>query len=423
MKNKLKLAYCLALFLCISTQITNAQTANPDYDPSHFCYTYASAETGICGLLNDIRSNGDPATSSFVPAVVLAAHRGNWGGDVPENTSKAFDDALAAGIRLLEADIMPTGITNINNPANTSDFGTPKGMVCFHDFKLKRMTDSTSDDFVFSKSVEQLEVLKLRKPRDLNETPVTSVHTIFSMKNLVAKAYTNNAIACLDVKNLENNTEDAMPSFGSDANKLLSLAKNIKWILNNTETDQLQNVAIKTYQSFTAISDAVLAGEAANSTVRTNLKKILWIPMIADNPIFKGADGFISVAKVDAWIKNWNSNITRVLYFEVNINSGTHLTSKLLEKKFLSDSFNGFPESACKAINKLTGRRVGIFSEESVGSRGSVNRWGTWRYKDPSKDRRGDPLWLMNDIPEMKKGVITTDRPEVWDKFKNNRIN
>lgn len=421
MKNKLKLAYCLALFLCISTQITNAQMTYPAYNSNHFCAQSRTATTGICGLLNKIRYNGDPATTSSAPQAVMAAHRGKWGGDVPENTSQAFDDAITAGIKLLEADIMPTGITNIDNSTNTSTFGTPNGMVCFHDFKLKRMTDSTSDDFVFSKSVEQLEALKLRKPRDLNETPVTSEHKIYSMKNLVAKAYTNDAIACLDVKNLENNTESAMPSFGSDANKLLSLAKNIKWILTNiTVTNQLGNVAIKTYQSYTAISNAVLAGEAANSIVRTNFNKILWIPMIADNPIFKGTDGFISVTKVNDWIINWNSNKERVLYFEVNINSGTHLTSKLLEKMFLSSNFNNSPVSACNGINRLTGRRVGIFSEESVGSRGSVNRWGTWRYKDPSQDRRGDVLWLMNDIPEMKKGVITTDRPDVWIKFDNN---
>jgi hypothetical protein len=428
MKNKLKLAYCLALFLCISTQITNAQTTTyPAYHASHFCSSYTTATTGICGYLNKIRLNGTPSTTTSDALVLLAAHRGLWGGDVPENTEQAFADAITGGYKLLEADIMPTGITNINNPTSTSDFGTPKGMVCFHDFKLKRMTDSTSDDFVFSKSVEQLVALKLRKPRALNETPVTSVHKIYSMKNLVTKAYNNDAVACLDVKNLENSkssdTEGEIPKFNSDERKLLSLAKNIKWILNNTETAQLRNVAIKTYQSYTAISDAVLAGEGANSTVRTNFNKILWIPMIADNTLFKGTDGFISVTKVNAWIANWNANKERVLYFEVNINSGTHLTAKLLEKLFLSAYFNGDRVSACNGINRLTGRRVGIFSEDPVGSRGTVNRWGTWKYKDPSQDRRGDPFYLMNDIPEMKKGVITTDRPDAWINFRNTTIN
>ena len=424
MKNKLKLAYCLALFLCISSQITNAQTTTyPAYHASHVCSSYTTATTGICGYLNKIRLNGTPSITTSGPEVLLAAHRGLWGGDVPENTKTAFADAITGGYKLLEADIMPTGITNIDNSTDTSTFGTPKGMVCFHDFKLKRMTDSTSDDFVFTKSVAQLVALKLRKPRALNNTPDISTETIYSMKDLVEKAYTNNAVACLDVKNLENNTEDAMPSFGSDANKLLSLAKNIKWILNNTETGQLRNVAIKTYQSYTAISDAVLAGEGTNSTVRTNFNKILWIPMIADNTLFKGTDSFISVTKVNAWIANWNANKERVLYFEVNINSGTNLTAKLLEKLFLSAYFNGNPVSACNGINRLTGRRVGIFSEDPVGSRGTVNRWGTWKYKDPSQDRRGDPSYLMNDIPEMKKGVITTDRPDAWISFRNTTIN
>jgi len=428
MKNKLKLAYCLALFLCISSQITNAQTTTyPAYHANHFCSQSRTATTGICGFLNKIRLNGTPSTTTSNAEVLLAAHRGLWGGDVPENTSQAFDNAITAGYKLLEADIMPAGITNYTDSTTTS-FGTPNGMVCFHDFKLKRMTNSTSDDFVFTKSVEQLVALKLRIPRALNQTPVTSVHTIFSMKNLVEKAYIKNAVACLDVKNLENSTKSGtqgeLPKFNSDDSKLLSLAKNIRWILKNiTVTDQFRNVAIKTYQSYTAISAAVLAGEPASSIVRTNINKILWIPMIADNPLFKGTDGFISVTKVNEWIANWNANKEKVLYFEVNINSGTDVTAQLLGKSFLSAYFSGNPVSACYGINNLTGRRVGIFSEETVGSRGSVNRWGTWKYKDPSADRRGDLLWLMNDIPEMKKGVITTDRPEVWSNFKNTTIN
>ncbi len=407
MKNKLKLAYCLSLFLCISTQIVNAQTY-PAYHSDHACSASRNDTNGICGLLNKIRLNGSVATTSTEPEVILAAHRGEWGGDIPENTAKAFNDAIFYQIKLLEADIMPAGITNYTDPAKT-DFGTPTGMVCFHDFKLQRMTTLTTNDYVFSKTETQLTGITLKKPRSLS----ASNHKICSLLQLVTIANSNNVVACLDVKNLENDGTKELTQWNTPERKFLSLTKNLKWIIKNIPEAHLKNVAIKTYEKFTVLYNAVTAGET--TAFATKFNKILWIPMIAKNDkSLDATNTYIDVNKVNSWVNDWNSANPRVLYYEVNVFSDTDPTSKLLEPVFLKSIYSS-GVSVCNGINKLTQRRVGIFSEEPVGSKGTVNRWGRWSYKDPSADRRGDPLWLMNDIPEMKKGVITTDRPDVWD--------
>ena len=133
------------------------------------------------------------------------------------------------------------------------------------------------------------------------------------------------------------------------------------------------------------------------------------------------SNNIIDVGKVNAWLRDWGAVNRKVLYYEVNISSTTDITARLLEPLFLSLELDGgLP--VCEAINRTFFRRVGIFSEEPVGSKGTVNRWGDWKYKDTKADRRGDPLWLMNDIPEMKKGVITTDRPDVWEDSINTSI-
>ena len=414
MKNKLKLAYCLALFLCISSQIANAQTQYPAYDSNHECKDSRYATTGICGLLNKIRSNGNPSTTTSNPEVLLAAHRGSWGGDIAENTQKAFLKAINISlVKLLEADIMPAGVGNYTN-SNLSTFGSPSGMVCFHDFKLKRMTTSSSTKYVFEETIENLTAMTLKKPR--SEDP--SDQKICTVLDLVKIAYNNNVVACLDVKNIENKGSSELTQWSTPERKLLSLTKNLKWIINNLPEAQLRNVAIKTYENHTNLYNKVTQGET--SSFITKFNKVLWIPMIANNDIFK-SNNIIDVGKVNAWLRDWGAVNRKVLYYEVNISSTTDITARLLEPLFLSLELDG-GLSVCEAINRTFFRRVGIFSEEPVGSKGTVNRWGDWKYKDPKADRRGDPLWLMNDIPEMKKGVITTDRPDVWEDSINTSI-
>jgi hypothetical protein len=342
------------------------------------------------------------ATTTSEPGVIIAAHRGLWGGNIAENTQKAFLNAKALKIKLLEADIMPAGISNYTNAAG-QNFGTPTGMVCFHDFKLKRMTTSTSDKYIFDTGITPTSIY-LKKPR--SEDP--SDQTICTVQDLVNIAYNNDVVACLDVKNIENNGTTELTQWSTPERKLLSLVKNLKWIIKNLPEEKLRNVAIKTYENHTTLYNKVTQDEA--SSFITKFNKVLWIPMIAKSEKWL-TNGSFDKEKVNDWLRDWGAVNGKVLYYEVNI---VKETLQLLDPLFLSRELDG-GNPVCEAINRVLTRRVGIFSEEPVGSKGTVNRWGRWPSKDPSEDRRGDPLWLMNDIPAMKKGVITTDRPDVWD--------
>jgi hypothetical protein len=53
-----------------------------------------------------------------------------------------------------------------------------------------------------------------------------------------------------------------------------------------------------------------------------------------------------------------------------------------------------------------------------MGPKGIVNRWADWLIKDLRKDVRGDHYFLMT-IPYGKIMILTTDRPDIWQKIDN----
>ena len=62
-----------------------------------------------------------------------------------------------------------------------------------------------------------------------------------------------------------------------------------------------------------------------------------------------------------------------------------------------------------------TGLRPGCYPEEPMGPKGIVSRWADWKIKDLTQDIRGDHYLLMT-IPYGKIMVLTTDRPDIWQK-------
>ena len=50
-----------------------------------------------------------------------------------------------------------------------------------------------------------------------------------------------------------------------------------------------------------------------------------------------------------------------------------------------------------------------------MGPKGIVSRWADWKIKDLTQDIRGDHYLLMT-IPYGKIMVLTTDRPDIWQK-------
>jgi hypothetical protein len=150
-------------------------------------------------------------------------------------------------------------------------------------------------------------------------------------------------------------------------------------------------------------------GLLAAGVDESDFRKVLWAPIIAD------AKGDKNAEIVMTFLKDWFMYNKSVLYYETNF---FNELDYLLNNVFcIGDNCYNVMEY----IYRMSGRRAGIFSEEPVGSKGVVNRWGTWNLKkDKSKgeDRRGDHLWLLSK-PFFKHAVITTDRPDIWNQLKN----
>jgi hypothetical protein len=169
--------------------------------------------------------------------------------------------------------------------------------------------------------------------------------------------------------------------------------------------NNLKYLTFKTYLTYNELKTGLLAA----GVVESDFRKVLWAPIIAD------AKGTKNAEIVMTFLKDWFMYNKSVLYYETNFfNEGDYL----LNNDFcIGDNCYNVMEY----IYRMSGRRAGIFSEEPVGSKGVVNRWGKWDLKkDKSKgqDRRGDHLWLLSK-PFFKHAVITTDRPDIWNQLKN----
>lgn len=73
-------------------------------------------------------------------------------------------------------------------------------------------------------------------------------------------------------------------------------------------------------------------------------------------------------------------------------------------------------ENLLHYVYSRTGLRPGSYPEEPMGPKGIVNRWADWMIKDLTKDWRGDYYFFMG-VPYGKIMVLTTDRPDMWDKI------
>ena len=399
---------------------TSAQTIDKTgYNSGHYCYSNNS--TAICQVLRKVRTQSAVNASSAAD-VIIQAHRGSWGGDIPENSLAAFTKSINDGIKVIEVDIMPVDVTHGGLYTNAFS-GQPSGLVAFHDYLLTRLANGAYANRVYSEDLDYLSTLTLYKPR----TNTFSDQKITTFSALLKLAYDNDVLLCADIKNLEANghppafSTDAMNCkyWNTDERKLQSLIYNMKYAINNAPIEQLRNLVIKTYESYTTMKDKLTNPTSQNPVPLDKFNAVLWAPMYAPNSKFKD-DRFTtnqSPAKIQTWFDEWFKVNNAVLYYETNIfNSFDKKSSVLLEKQYGTGVVK--TDLFTYLVNK-TGRRVGIFSEEPVGSRGVVNRWTDWKIKDATTDRRGDQMWLLK-IPFMKSGVITTDRPDLWQNFKGN---
>jgi glycerophosphoryl diester phosphodiesterase len=384
-----------------------------DYASSHDCN---ENNTGVCAELNKVRSIPDLNKTD----VIIQAHRGIWGkpNTNQENTIGAMIAAKNKGYKLLESDIMPIAVSNYTNPGNTSTFGVPGDLAAFHDFVLKRYT-SASSGFIFNNTRSFLSGLSLKKPRSES----LGTEKIMFFNELINYAANNNLIVCVDMKNLESKGQGGscteLCNWQTQERKNISLYNNLKYAINSTPEAKLKNIAIKTYAKYDDLKAALTTGSNAVSVAKFD--KILWAPLIAGNPQWEGTNGNYDVNKIQKFLDDWFAHNESVLYYETNFfNDFDNKTSVMLNDLFcfLDSDGNNKCGNVMEYIYNMTGRRAGIFSEEPVGGKGTVNRWGKWGIKNPVSDRRGDHLWLLKQ-PFFKHAVITTDRPDQWNQLKD----
>ena len=384
-----------------------------DYASSH---DWNENNTGVCAELNKVRSIPDLNKTD----VIIQAHRGIWGkpNTNQENTIGAMIAAKNKGYKLLESDIMPIAVSNYTNPGNTSTFGVPGDLAAFHDFVLKRYT-SASSGFIFNNTRSFLSGLSLKKPRSES----LGTEKIMFFNELINYAANNNLIVCVDMKNLESKGQGGscteLCNWQTQERKNISLYNNLKYAINSTPEAKLKNIAIKTYAKYDDLKAALTTGSNAVSVAKFD--KILWAPLIAGNPQWEGTNGNYDVNKIQKFLDDWFAHNESVLYYETNFfNDFDNKTSVMLNDSFcfLDSDGNNKCGNVMEYIYNMTGRRAGIFSEEPVGGKGTVNRWGKWGIKNPVSDRRGDHLWLLKQ-PFFKHAVITTDRPDQWNQLKD----
>lgn len=341
--------------------------------------------------------------------VIVQAHRGEWGEVYQENTYDAFN---SGSVFLMESDIMPYGVGNQTDPS-ADDFAQASGLACFHDFTLSRLTNGPAEDYIFDYSKSQLEALNLTKPR----SDEVGDEKILFYEELIEWANDNDKLVCVDMKNLEPNTSlGVLETFTTDEYKKASLFKNMVLAIETASdingVNCLDHIAIKTYESYEDIRTQLVETYGLDESL---FNQVLWAPMIAKNSKFADGDSF-SASALKSWIDAWLEYKDVVLYIETNFTSPldeTYEWYKMLE------THTEFNSQTPMAYIESQGRRPGIFSEESVGAQGTVNRWGKWTIKNPDYDRRGDHLFVVSQ-PGMSRAVITTDRPDLWDQVNAN---
>ncbi len=358
-----------------------------------FCENPENSENILCDTLDKLQNPEDTETDDGLKEdLFIAMHRGWWGYDLgtgpPENSLLSVQSANE---------------TYPNNPIIEMDLTLTKDdrLIFMHDFALNRLTDYSGDAYSFELPWSDISPYNVKR-RDgtiVDDTPLTKFHDVLEFVR------DNNLIMMVDVKELQSWGSDdecvANCDYQSKEKQEKSWQKVTRQILRQAESMQAKkNLIIKTYYTYNRVRE--LIGDKM-------MPWVLWTPMIVPNRFSKGEKGQQEMVE---FIQEWNrEGINMVACFETNFFPENDIQLKPFSNE------NVQYQNLLHYIYANTGRRSGVFSEEPVDPKGTVNRWGSWGVKDTRKDVRADILFLLK-IPYGRQMLITTDRVDIWQDIK-----
>jgi hypothetical protein len=329
--------------------------------------------------------------------LVIAAHRGVWGGELgagaPEN-SRSSIQATSGKTSVIEVDVMQTH---------------DHKLILSHDYTPKRLSEYSGSSYWFdmnyfytSDGNNYKRNYKLRKRNGLISN---DRYLLFGdMLDILKK---NNLVVLIDIKELLKSNQNGTcinceydPATPEGRQKIKESWIDIlkRCIEIAVKKNALDYIAFKT-----AYTPEELTGNGG--IPEKQLLKVRYMPMIQpsnktdwDSDLKEHTIGLI-----DKWSLHSN-NVTAV---ETNFRT---LNDAYLKPLNIDDKSYG---SLLDYVVNEKGLRPGIFSEEPVGPKGLVSRWASWFMKDSRRDIRGDHYRLMN-VSYFRTAVITTDRYDVW---------
>lgn len=346
------------------------------FDAGHPCSNVAPGDE-VCDCLQSIKTVGQEDQADIIPA----AHRGSWGSDdqtgPPENSAAAIRQAKTDHSNLIEVDLMMT---------------KDKQLVCMHDYNLERLTNYGGTAYIFDKNYAEIQNLKLR-----NRNGTVSNEPILRFNELLDIVKSQHLVLNVDIKEWQARVEEGICVANCDyqtaAKQQESWFEILRLCLAAIQSkDAYKHVIFKTYYSPDLIFPRLEEAQR---------KKILFAPMLISKNFNNDVQQLCQ--HVDNWISKGGPLIA---YFETDFFNASDIQLA---------SFTRGGRTYLNVLHYLhdKGYRGGIFSEEPVGPKGTVNRWAKWGMKDTDADFRADYVKLMS-IPYGNKMVITTDRVDIW---------
>ncbi|WP_165043830.1 glycerophosphodiester phosphodiesterase family protein [Dysgonomonas sp. ZJ709] len=351
---------------------------NPLFNPGHRCYDATLGDQFPCSAWNAVKSPDIEKGSD----IVLAAHRGLWGFDLgesaPENSGEAIINTPTM-TPVLETDVMIT---------------KDDQLIISHDYNMHRLSNFEGPNtvFLFNKNFDEVKDLKLRRR---NES--VSDFNYLRFEDVVDLLVDHKIVLLVDIKELIQWNLDGQCVANCDVTPEQSKASWFKIFKRCYDIAKEKNAL-----DYLAFKISFQYQDVLSVLTEEETTKILFWPMVQPNNAADAMDK--ALVFVDTWHQQAG---TKLLGIETNF--------KLLTDNYLkSFTRNGRNyENLLHYVYVQTGLRPGIFSEEPVGARGVVNRWGVWNMKNVTQDMRGDHFSLAS-VPYGKIMVITTDRPDIW---------